>query len=246
MEDKAYDIEALLLSMADERQARQLMRFFKTGPGQYGEGDKFIGLYNPQVRAVVKEAWRTTPLPEAATLAASPWHEARLCGLLIIVEKFLKAMKRKDSAEMDEILSLYLSIHPNVNNWDLVDMTAPKIVGNYEALNPQFTLMDDWIMPEGHTIWQQRISMVSTWMLMRHDRFEECFSRADVLLSAEHDLLRKAAGWMLREAYKRGRQERVCAFLEANIGRISAVTLSYACEKMPPAERHYYQSLRRK
>ncbi|MDE7135894.1 MAG: DNA alkylation repair protein, partial [Muribaculaceae bacterium] len=103
--DKAVDITETLMSMADERQARQLLRFFKTGPGEYGEGDRFIGLKNPQVRMIVKEAWKTTPLSEAAELVRSPLHEVRLCGLLIMVEKYLRAMKRSDRELMTEIFN---------------------------------------------------------------------------------------------------------------------------------------------
>ncbi|MCM1483647.1 MAG: DNA alkylation repair protein, partial [Muribaculaceae bacterium] len=198
----AKDIEATLLSMADERQARQMLRFFKTGPGEYGEGDIFIGLKNPQVRMVVKEAWRDTPLSEAAKLVKSPLHEVRLCGLLIMVEQYLKAMNKKDVAAMEAIFITYTGLHEHINNWDLVDLSAIKIVGNHEVLNPSITLMSDWINSEGHTLWQQRIAMVSTWMLIRNGRADVCFDRAAKLLNSPHDLLHKAAGWMLREAWK--------------------------------------------
>ncbi len=121
---EANDIEVTLLSMADERQAKHLLRFFKTGPGQYGEGDRFIGLRNPQVRLVVKEAWKDTPLTEAVKLVKSPLHEVRLCGLLIMVEQYLTSMKKKDSAAMSSIFDIYTSLHPYINNWDLVDLSG--------------------------------------------------------------------------------------------------------------------------
>ncbi|MDE6023224.1 MAG: DNA alkylation repair protein, partial [Muribaculaceae bacterium] len=107
--NKAKEIEAVLLSMADERQAQHLLRFFKTGPGEYGEGDRFIGLKNPQVRLVVKEVWKDTSLSEAEELAKSPLHEVRLCGLLIMVEQYLRAKKRKDSKSMDKIYETNLT-----------------------------------------------------------------------------------------------------------------------------------------
>lgn len=241
----AKDIEATLLSMADKNQAQQLMRFFKTGPGQYGEGDKFVGLWNPQVRLVVKEAWKDTPLSEAGKLAKSPLHEVRLCGLLIMVEHYLRALKKKDTAAMDAIFESYVALHPHINNWDLVDLSAIKIVGNHEVMNPDLKLMDEWIMPEGHTLWQQRIAMVSTWMLLRNGRAETTFSRAKFLLSSPHDLLHKAAGWMLREAWKKGYRDELRAFLEENVERMPAVMLSYACEQMPVDERHSWQSRRK-
>lgn len=236
---KANDIEAALLSMADERQARQLLRFFKTGPGEYGEGDTFIGLKNPQIRMVVKEAWRETPLAEAAALVESPLHEVRLCGLLILVEHYLRSMKLKDTTGTNEIFSTYTSLHPHINNWDLVDLSAIKIVGNHELLNPALTLMDEWINPEGHSLWQQRISMVSTWILTRHGREDVCFRRAGQLVRSPHDLLHKAAGWMLREAWKKGYKESLRNFLEENISAMPSIMLSYACEQMSLSERHY-------
>lgn len=241
----AKDIEQTLLGMADGRQAMQLMRFFKTGPGEYGEGDKFIGLKNPQVRAVVKEAWNDTPMPEAERLVRSPIHEVRLCGLLIMVEQYLKAMKRNDATTMSAIFEAYTSLHAHINNWDLVDLSAIKIVGNHEVKNPEITLMDKWINPAGHTLWQQRIAMVSTWMLIRHGRADVCFQRAETLLDSPHDLLHKAAGWMLREAWKKGYKEELRYFLSKNISGMPSVMLSYACEQMSIDERHEWQRQRR-
>lgn len=242
---KAADIEAILLSMADERQARQLLRFFKTGPGQYGEGDKFIGLRNPQVRMVVKEARKETPLPEAVQLAMSPLHEVRLCGLLIMVEQYLRAMKKNDKDAMTLIFESYLALHPHINNWDLVDLSAIKIVGNHEVLNPDLTLMDEWIKPDGHSLWQQRIAMVSTWMLTRNGRTDRCLSRAEYLLSSPHDLLHKAAGWMLREVWKKGCRDEMRGFLDENVTRMPTIMLSYACEQMTTDERHEWQAKRK-
>lgn len=242
---KAEEIELALLGMADQRQAQQLLRFFKTGPGEYGEGDRFIGLRNPQVRLVVKEAWKSTPLGEAVALAKSPLHEVRLCGLLIIVEQYLRAMKKKDADAMAQIFSTYTSLHPYVNNWDLVDLSAIKIAGNHEVMNPGLSLLSEWIEPERHTLWQQRISMVSTWMLTRNGRADVCFQRAAKLLTSPHDLLHKAAGWMLREAWKKGYREELRAFLGEHVAQMPSVMLSYACEQMHPDERRRWQLLRR-
>lgn len=243
--NKAKDIEVALMSMADENHAVQIRRFFKTGIGDYGEGDKFLGLRNPQVRMVVKEAWKQTPLDEAGKLVRSGWHEVRLCGLLIMVEHFLKAMKMSDEKFMDRIFKTYISLHRHINNWDLVDLSAIKIVGYYEVLFPEINIMDEWIEPEDHTLWQQRISMVSTWIAIRHGNVTLCFDRAAKLLSSEHDLLHKAAGWMLREAWKKGYQDEVEEFLTQNISKIPAIMLSYTCEKMNETQRRKWQQLRR-
>ncbi len=243
---EATEIEATLLSMADESQARQLLCFFKTGPREYGEGDSFIGLRNPQVRMVVKEAWKDTPLHEAVKLVKSPLHEVRLCGLLIMVEHYLMAIKKRDKGQMNLIFETYTSLHHYINNWDLVDLSAIKIVGNHEMLNPGISLMDEWIEPEGHTLWQQRIAMVSTWMLTRKGRADVCFQRAAKLLDSPHDLLHKAGGWMLRETWKKGYKDELREFLEENVTRMPSVMLSYACEQMPIDERHQWQKRRRK
>ncbi len=242
---EAREIESALMGMADERQARQLLRFFKTGPGQYGEGDRFLGIRNPQVRMVVKEAWKNAPLTEAVKLAQSPLHEVRLCGLLIMVEQYLRALKRKDKAQMTSIFQTYLTLHPHINNWDLVDLSAIKIVGNHEVHFPEESPMDEWIKPDCHTLWQQRISMVSTWMLTRSHRPEVCFQRAATLLSSPHDLLHKAAGWMLREAWKKGYKDELRDFLEEHVSSMPSIMLSYATEQMSPTERHTWQQRRK-
>lgn len=242
---KSTDIEPVLLDMADEARARHLLRFFKTGKGEYGEGDIFIGLTNPQVRLVVRETWCDTPVSEAVKLVGSPLHEVRLCGLLILVEHYLRAMKKRDAQAMGAIFDTYLSLHLHINNWDLVDLSAIKIAGNHEARNPGCGPLDDWIRPEGHTLWQQRIAMVSTWMLIRSGRPEVAFSRARHLLHSPHDLLHKAAGWMLREAWKRGYRDVLRRFLDSHAGEMPAVMLSYASEQMSADERREWQQRRR-
>lgn len=240
--DTAREIEALIVSMADERQAEMLRRFFKTGKGEYGEGDKFLGVRNPQVRSVVKEAWTKTTLDEAATLAQSQWHEARLCGLLIMVAMYEKAAKGKipDEVRMKAVFERYLSLHPFINNWDLVDLSAYKIAGAFTLSHPGITTLDEWIKP-GHTLWQRRISMVSTWIHIRHHQFRKAFARAEALLDSRHDLLHKATGWMLREIYKHDGRDEVEDFLEAHVSQMPSIMLSYTTELMPPQEREHWR-----
>lgn len=240
------DIEAAIMQFADERQAAVMRRFFKTGPGEYGEGDCFLGVTNPRVREVVKMAWKQTDLDEAAALAASRWHEVRLCGLLIMVAHFERAWRRNDEAAMRRVVDRYLSLHPYINNWDLVDLSAYKIIGRYELLHPEFVTMDRWITP-CHTLWQQRIAMVATWWHAHEGRYDRLLSRAEVLLDAKHDLLHKAVGWMLREMYKHddaGRQA-LDRFLRRHISSIPSTMLSYATEKLPAPTRLHWQSLRK-
>ena len=244
MTERALDIEQTMLSLANEKNAKILMRFFKTGKGQYGEGDSFLGVKNPQTRMVVKEAWKSTTIEDATDLIRNKWHEIRLCGLLILVEHFQRAKKQKDDATMTEIFNKYVSLHKHINNWDLVDLSVYKIVGEYEILHPEVTLIKEWISPD-YSLWQQRISMVATWIHIRYDKYDELIRRAEVLLGSKEHLLHKAAGWMLREMYKHdilGKQELSC-FLERNAGRIPSTMLSYACEKMGEQERMHWREL---
>ncbi|MCQ2200605.1 MAG: DNA alkylation repair protein [Bacteroidales bacterium] len=240
----AEDIKATLLELGSEKQSKIQMRFFKTGKGDYGEGDKFLGVMNPNVRLVVKEAWKSTSLEVAATLAKDEWHEVRLCGLLIMVEKMLKAYKKKDDKEMEKIVRLYLSLHPYINNWDLVDLSAIKIVGNWEVAHPEDDLMDKWIRLGDDALWQRRIAMLSTWMTLRNGRFDMVMSRAECLLSSKQNLLHKAAGWMLREMYKAGGEAELDSFLRQHIKKMPSVMLSYACEKMSADEKAYWREFK--
>lgn len=232
--------------MADERQAAVSRRFFKTEAGGYAENDRFLGVTNPRVRAVVKEVWRRAALDDAEVLVRSKWHEVRLCGVLILVAHFEQAYKKSDLATMRQICARYLSLYPFVNNWDLVDLSVYKIVGRLEMLTQDFAQMDEWIRP-GHTLWQQRMAMVATWTHARHGFYDKLTERAVFLLPAHHDLLHKAAGWMLREMYKhdeRGRRTLEC-FLEAHIHEMPSVMLSYAMEKMDGQQRAFWRAKRK-
>lgn len=239
------DIQETLLSMADAEKARGMMRFFKCGPGEYGEGDKFLGIKNPDVRLVVREAWKDCPPEEAVRLVPSEWHEVRLTGLLILVEHFLRAKRKKDEALIHSIFRHYTALHPHINNWDLVDLSAPKIVGNYEMRFPEERLMDAWIKPE-NTLWQRRIAMVACWMHVREGHYGQLLMRAEALLDTKEDLLHKASGWMLREMQQSSEEgrEQLIQFLENHVREMSATMLSYATEKLPVEERHYWQQRR--
>lgn len=241
----AEDVKAAIMSMADAKQAKALMRFFKTGKGDYGEGDKFLGVKNPKVRMVVKEAWKEISLEETAVLVKDEWHEVRLCGLLILVEKMLKSMKIKNEKDRDmeceKIYKLYVSLHQYINNWDLVDLSAIKIVGNWEVMHPEEDLMEKWIRLSDDCLWQRRIAIVSTWMLLRDGRFDSVTSRSELLLSSKQNLLHKAAGWMLREMYKHNGEDALESFLRHHIKDMPSVMLSYACEKMTQDEKSYWR-----
>ena len=242
----AHDIKETLLAMADADKARHLMRFFKTGPGQYGEGDRFLGITNPQVRLVVKEAWKDCTIEMAERLAQDEWHEVRNTGLLIMVNHFQQAMRKKDKAVMTRVFETYTRLHPFINNWDLVDLSAPKIVGHYEMIFPEEGMMDEWIKPD-HTLWQQRISMVATWQHVRCDHFGQLVARAETLLPTKEDLLQKAAGWMLREMgqHSEAGREALLGFFDAHVEQMPATMLSYALEKFPSDVRLYWRNRRK-
>ena len=241
------DIEQTLLMLADEDKRLILMGFFKTGKGEYGEGDQFLGITNPQIRQVVKLAWKNTSVEEAAMLVHSPWHEIRQCGLLILVEHFQRAHKKQDDAAMALIFNTYTSLHPFINKWDLVELSVDKIIGEYEMIHPEVTLMDEWIRP-GHTLWQQRMAMVATWKHIRYNRYDKVIERASLLLYSPHDLLHKASGWMLRELYKHSEAGKslLDKFLEEHIMQMPSTMLSYAIERMPENDKAYWRSRRKR
>ena len=237
-------------SMVNEDQRRVLMRFFKTGPGEYGEGDEFLGLKVPQTREVVKMVDRGFPLSEVPVLLMSKWHEVRLCGLLIMVDKFERLATNKmvsnpeAISQRDDILSMYIAYADRANNWDLVDLSAPKIVGHWLMLPTALgdgsqsykqSMMDR--LAGSTSLWRQRISMVSTWKTLQMGEPTWCLRYAEMHLHHEHDLMHKAVGWMLREMGKRVSMDLLRDFLKRHAKEMPRTTLRYAIEKMPEQER---------
>ena len=235
-----------MVSLRNEEQRRVLMGFFKTGPGEYGEGDEFLGLKVPQTREVVKNIWTDFPLSEVPELLMSKWHEVRLCGLLILVAKFEKlATKRllhdaEAIKERDEILKMYLQYAERANNWDLVDLSAPKILGS-SLLSPQKG--EDWkrqVLDElaaSDNLWKQRMSIVCTWKTSQMGDPSWCLRYAEIHLHHPHDLMHKAVGWMLREMGKRCSMDLLRGFLREHVHEMPRTMLRYAIEKMSEKER---------
>lgn len=251
MKVKADDIIATLLSMGDEWQRENLMRFFKTGKGQYGEGDRFIGIKVPDTRMVVKEARLRVPLDEIAVLLDSEWHEARLCGFLLLVEEMKAALPKArqpltaNAGRRDEIARFYLRHARSANNWDLVDMSCPKILGKW-LLYPQAdgTMPDRQVLyrlAASSNLWEQRIAIVTCWMLIRADDYDDTLRLATQLLPHPHDLIHKAVGWMLREVGKRD-MATLEDYLDSHAHEMHRTTLRYAIEKMSEEKRRYYLS----
>lgn len=226
---------AELKRLADSRQREVLMRFFKTGKGEYGEGDEFLGIKVPVVRLVVKEHWAECTDGEIGELVTSRFHEARLAGLLIMCRKFKAA--KKDEAEQRRIVDKYLGYAEYINNWDLVDLSCYELLGHWFLGRDREPLYR--MAAAGRTIWEQRIAMVTTMQFIRHGDFQATLDIADILLEHPHDLIHKAVGWMLREVGNRDRAL-LEAFLAGRYRRMPRTMLRYAIEKFPEELRQAY------
>ena len=251
----AKDVIAYMETLRNDEQRRILMGFFKTGPGEYGEGDEFLGLKVPQTREVVKAVAKDFPLSQVPELLMNRWHEVRLCGLLILVSKFEKlATKRLENnveaiKERDEILSMYLQYAEQANNWDLVDLSVPKILGHWLLLPSNLgdrdykTKVLD-VLAQSSCLWKQRMSMVCSWKTSQQGDSSWCLRYAEIHLHHPHDLMHKAVGWMLREMGKRCSMEMLRDFLRQHAHEMPRTMLRYAIEKMPEHERQEWMSVR--
>ncbi|MBR1799497.1 MAG: DNA alkylation repair protein [Bacteroidales bacterium] len=234
-----------MLQLRNEEQAQQLRRFFKTAPGEYGYGDMFLGLKVPQTRMVAKAAGNDVSIDEAINLLASPWHEVRLCGLMLMCRRFERLatirLEHDESAtcERDTIVQRYLDHADRVNNWDLVDLSAPQIVGRWLMLpsfiNDKQAILDTLAM--SGNLWQQRISMVCVLEPLRRGDPLWCLRYAEMHLAHPHDLMHKAVGWMLREMGKHVSTDLLRSFLDQHLPQMSRTTLRYAIERLPDDER---------
>jgi 3-methyladenine DNA glycosylase AlkD len=224
-------IQTRLRQFATKERARNLQRFFKTGPGEYGEGDLFLGIVVPDIRTVVKE-FQGAPLPDVIRLLKSPIHEERLLALLLLVRAFTKG----DDALKKKIYSLYLKNTRYINNWDLVDLSAPNIVGTYLLDRSRKPL---YALARFGDLWKRRIAVLSTFAFIRQDDFNDALRIAKVLLTDDHDLLHKAVGWMLREIGKRDMSTEE-TFLLRHYTKMPRTMLRYAIERFPEKKRKGY------
>ena len=220
-----------LQSIGTHEKAIHLQKFFKTGPGQYGEGDVFIGVVVPITRNIAKSNIRIS-ITEIRKLLKSKYHEARLCALLILTERFKKAAEK----ERKEIFDFYLKNASCVNNWDLVDLSCPTIVGLF-LLNKERKIL--YKLAESNYLWEQRIAIASTYAFIRENEFFDTLELSKKLLSHKHDLMHKAVGWMLREVGKRNHKV-LTDFLEKYATQLPRTTLRYAIEHYPESERQYF------
>jgi 3-methyladenine DNA glycosylase AlkD len=226
--NRSAELRRRLSSLASQEKAAQLMRYFKTGPGQYGEGDRFLGVMVPQTRRVARE-FRELPLPEVLELLRSPWHEERLCALLLLVHR----VERGDADAREEIFHAYLRSTAHINNWDLVDLSAPRIVGAFLRDRSRAPL---YRLARSKRLWERRIAILATAHFIARSDFADALALSERLLEDEHDLMHKAVGWMLREVGKRDVSV-LEAFLEAHQTRMPRTALRYAIERFPEAKR---------
>lgn len=218
---------------ADPVRAKHSLRFFKTRPGQYGEGDQFLGLTVPQVRAVVKQYWNQLTLPETIDLLHHPLHEARLTAVLILVAKYQHGEDQK------AIYLAYLANAHHVNNWDLVDSSAHKIVGDYLLDRPRDILYQ---LAKSKNLWERRISIISTFAFIAQKDLTDAIKLSTLLLHDPHDLIHKAVGWVLREVGKKDLPT-LTQFLDTHAPLMPRTMLRYAIEKLDPPTRQHYLAL---
>lgn len=229
----AAEVQAALAAQADATRVPDLQRFFKTGPGGYAEGDRFRGLKVPQIRALVRRG-DGLPLAEIAKLVASPWHEDRLAGLLLVVRRFARTAEVETRRDLHAFYLASAKVG-RINNWDLVDVTAEHVVGAWLHGRPERTRTLERLA-RSSLLWERRIAVLATFHFIRHGEFADTLRLAAMLRDDPHDLMHKAVGWMLREVGKRDRAA-LDGFLAAHAARMPRTMLRYALEKHPPAAR---------
>ena len=233
--DIAERIKEELSAAADGKKAVDLARFFKTGPGEYGEGDLFLGVTVPAQRAVARKYYRNASFDDIGVLLESEIHEHRLTGLILLVLKFERA---RHEGEKKKAVCFYLEKLDRVNNWDLVDTTAPKILGPWLFEKDRSVLYD--LAGSGH-LWRQRVAVLATFAFIKTGDFSDALRISNLLLTHPHDLIHKAVGWMLREIGNRDRKTEE-NFLRRHYEKMPRTMLRYAIEKFEPETRSRYLS----
>jgi 3-methyladenine DNA glycosylase AlkD len=225
-----------LRAAADPKKAAFLPRFFKTGKGEYGAGDKFLGVKVPETRKIAK-AYKDLPIKDIETLLFSPIHEERLLSVILLANRYAKS----DEKGKEQVYRFYLKHAKRVNNWDLVDSSAHKIIG------PHLQGKDDRVLDKlakSKNLWERRIAIIATFHFIYKGDCSKTYRIADLLLKDEHDLIHKAAGWMLRETGKRCSGVGLERYLEPRAATMPRTMLRYAIEKMSPAKRAHYLRLK--
>lgn len=232
----AQSIQDELARAADPEKAAFFPRFFKTGPGEYAEGDVFLGVTVPEQRRIARRN-RTLPLAQVSELVRSKVHEHRFTGFVILVEQF----ERADAPGRERLFAFCRENLAGLNNWDLVDTVAPKLIGAYLLEHPELQPLL-YGFARSPVLWERRIAILSTLAFIRAGRFEDTLKLAEVLLRDEHDLIHKAVGWMLREVGNKDLASEE-SFLDRHARKMPRTMLRYAIEKLPKAKREHYLKL---
>jgi 3-methyladenine DNA glycosylase AlkD len=225
------DLEKELKRKQDKEKAKILQGFFKTGKGEYGEGDIFLGIVVPKQREIAKK-FKNLSLEDIQILLNSKIHEKRLIALLILIERY----KEADEKDKKNIFNFYLNNTKSINNWDLVDLSAPNIIGDYLLKRDRKIL---YPLAKSNNLWQKRIAIISTFAFIRNKEYKDTINLAEILLKDKHDLIHKAVGWMLREIGKRNKEELI-KFLNKYYKIMPRTMLRYSIEKLDEKERGFY------
>lgn len=222
-----------LLNLRNEEEAKHLMRFFKTQKGEYGEGDIFLGIRVPVTRKIVKKYYNSVCYAELQKMLDSKYHEIRLCALLIMVEIFERTDRKSD------IVNLYVKNVSNINNWDLVDLTAHKIIGAYYLITGDDAIIRK--LASSNHLWSERIAVVSQWSVLKQGKFDLLLELCEKFLTHKHDLMHKATGWMLREAGKKDINV-LLSFLDKYAKVMPRTELRYSIERLTNEQKKYYMA----
>lgn len=234
MNNKLEQLKSELRSLAEPKRAEASAWFFKTGPGQYAEGDRFLGVTVPNQRKVAKK-YKDLSLRDVEKLILSPWHEERLTGIFILVSDFI----RGDEKTKKDIYDFYMSHTENINNWDLVDSSASYIVGSYLEGKPEKMAVLQKLASSS-MLWERRIAMIATLKYIVDGRADEALVIAEKLIDDKHDLIQKAVGWMLREVGKRVDRQLLVSFLSEHYKTMPRTALRYAIEHFDEPTRQKY------
>lgn len=232
--NRAEEIIGKLKQLGSKEKSEILQRFFKTAKGEYGEGDLFIGVKVPEIREIVKKSGNDVSFETIDELVKSEYHESRMAALFFLIKKFEKA--KNEECIREQCVNTYLNYTEYINNWDLVDLSCPKILGPWFENRNRKTLYD---LADSGTLWQERIAMVTCLYFINKNDFKECLIFADKFISHKHDLMHKATGWMLREVGKRNIGV-LKEFLNSRYKNMPRTMLRYAIEKFPEEERQQY------
>ena len=221
-----------LQKLTNPKKAEILQRFFKTGRVEYGEGDVFLGLTSRQIKEIAKKYYQQIKLPGIQSLLKSKIHEERLAAVRILVAQFNK----NGDKQRKQIFDFYLKNTKNINNWDLVDLSAPNIVGNF-LLDKNRKIL--YQLARSKNLWEKRIAIIATYEFIKNNQYQDTLRISKILLKDKHDLIHKAVGWMLREMGKRNQKELI-KFLDKYLFHLPRTALRYAIEKFPEKKRKYY------